>query len=114
MAQFIMCRSRIRTLLVIQKLATTSTVSFHADETLIPTILSPSNHSCLKTVFNLTFILPEKAFPDSLVLLIEPIDSTKVDAAGTRTIVFDDEFAGVRSSFWFFPAIKCIKWSGGH
>ena len=75
---------------------TTNTISFHGSETLPVTMLSPSNSSCLKTVFNFTFILPEKALDDSLIMTMEPI-SGQTDNAGTRTIVFEDEYAGIRS-----------------
>jgi hypothetical protein len=78
------------------KSSVTSRISFHGGESLPLRIISPANSSCLKTAFNFTFVLPEKAFEDSLKLTITPTGG-KTDSAGARTIIFEEETAGVRT-----------------
>ena len=76
--------------------ATSSTISFHGSETLGLSFISPSNESCLKTAFNVTFFLPEKALDTSLKLTITPTGG-RSDIAGARVIVFANENPGVRT-----------------
>ena len=70
---------------------TKSTISFHGDATLPPTINHPQAGVCLTTTFRLEFTLPENALSGSVkVTMTESSASKRTDGADARTLTFSD------------------------